>query len=188
MVLSDARGPLGAMAQMDELTVDRYWDEAEPARRRDWALDMLNRQPGEVLDRLAASLEDTHPDAGSPDRAPQRPAPAAVDASGSIFVVHGHARAMLHEAVRVLERGTGREVIVLHEQPNSGRMILEKLEDHAAGVRTSPSSSASSSGSSAGSASQFSWKRASRSPRTSTASFASRWIREAPGSTRSPES
>jgi predicted nucleotide-binding protein len=58
----------------------------------------------------------------------------AVDEGGPIFVVHGRARAILHEAVRVLERGTGREVIVLHEQPNSGRTILEKFEDHAAGA------------------------------------------------------
>jgi predicted nucleotide-binding protein len=50
---------------------------------------------------------------------------------GPIFVVHGHAHAVLHEAVRVLERGTGREVTVLHEQPNAGRTILEKFEDHA---------------------------------------------------------
>jgi predicted nucleotide-binding protein len=53
---------------------------------------------------------------------------------GPIFVVHGHARAALHETVRVLERGTGREVVVLHEQANAGRTILEKFEDHAADV------------------------------------------------------
>jgi predicted nucleotide-binding protein len=61
------------------------------------------------------------------------PAAAAVKRTfdGPIFVVHGHSLAALHEAVRVLERGTGREVIVLHEQANSGRTILEKFEDHA---------------------------------------------------------
>jgi predicted nucleotide-binding protein len=46
--------------------------------------------------------------------------------------VHGHARAPLHEVVRVLERGTNQEVIVLHEQANAGRTILEKFEEHAA--------------------------------------------------------
>jgi predicted nucleotide-binding protein len=53
---------------------------------------------------------------------------------GPIFVVHGHARAALHETVRVLERGTGREVIVLHEQASAGRTIVEKFEDYAADV------------------------------------------------------
>jgi hypothetical protein len=52
-------------------------------------------------------------------------------AAGPIFVVHGHARALLHEAVRVLERATRRDVVVLHEQANQGRTILEKFEDHA---------------------------------------------------------
>jgi Predicted nucleotide-binding protein containing TIR-like domain len=56
----------------------------------------------------------------------------SVDTNGQIFVVHGHARTVLHELVRVLERGTGREVIVLHEQANSGKTILEKFEEHAA--------------------------------------------------------
>ena len=57
-----------------------------------------------------------------------------LDQDGPIFVVHGHAVATLHETVRVLERGTGREVIVLHEQPNAGRTILEKFEHHATGA------------------------------------------------------
>jgi predicted nucleotide-binding protein len=63
--------------------------------------------------------------------APPQPSPV-VDQRGPIFVVHGHDRAIRHEVVRVLERGTGREVIVLHEQPNAGRVLLEKFEDHAA--------------------------------------------------------
>jgi predicted nucleotide-binding protein len=50
---------------------------------------------------------------------------------GPIFVVHGHARGSLLETVRVLERATGREVIILHEQANAGRTILEKFEDYA---------------------------------------------------------
>ncbi len=37
----------------------------------------------------------------------------------------------MYEAVRVLERGTGREVVILHEQPNAGRAILENFEEHA---------------------------------------------------------
>ncbi|WP_448623567.1 TIR domain-containing protein [Geodermatophilus sp. URMC 64] len=51
--------------------------------------------------------------------------------AGPIFVVHGRDHAVLHYAVRVLQQTTGREVIVLHEQANQGRTILEKFEDHA---------------------------------------------------------
>jgi hypothetical protein len=32
----------------------------------------------------------------------------------------------------MLERATGRQVIVLHELPNAGRTVLEKFEEHAA--------------------------------------------------------
>jgi hypothetical protein len=55
----------------------------------------------------------------------------ALPPDGPIFVVHGHDDAILYAAVRVLERATGREVTVLHEQANAGRTILEKFEDYA---------------------------------------------------------
>lgn len=51
---------------------------------------------------------------------------------GQIFVVHGHDHARLHELVRLLERTTERNVVVLREQPNRGRTIIEKFEDYAA--------------------------------------------------------
>ena len=48
---------------------------------------------------------------------------------GPIFVVHGHDEAVLHAAVRLAEKTTDREVIVLREQPNSGRTLIEKFEE-----------------------------------------------------------
>jgi predicted nucleotide-binding protein len=64
------------------------------------------------------------PRASSGSRTPrEKPQPIAV--------VHGRDHAKLHECVRVLERGTGREVIVLHEQANGGQVLLEKFEHHA---------------------------------------------------------
>ncbi len=45
-------------------------------------------------------------------------------------MVHGYAHRIVYEAVRVLERGTGREVVILHEQP-SARRILESFEEYA---------------------------------------------------------
>jgi len=67
-----------------------------------------------------------------PDPSPS-PEPAPIP-DGPIFVVHGHDAGRLHETVRVLKEGTGRKVIVLHEQANAGRTILEKFEDHAGHV------------------------------------------------------
>jgi predicted nucleotide-binding protein len=71
---------------------------------------------------------DTPSAATPPDMPPQL---AAVDRA-PIFVVHGHDHALLHLVVRVLERATSREVVVLHEQANAGLTILEKFEAHAA--------------------------------------------------------
>lgn len=59
------------------------------------------------------------------------PTAMGVSQAAPIFVVHGHDHGLLHQAVRVLERGTSREVVVLHEQANAGRTVLEKFEAHA---------------------------------------------------------
>jgi len=62
---------------------------------------------------------------GSPDSPAQVPL-----TSHRIFLVHGHEEAALHETARFLEK-LEQEVIVLREQPNRGRTIIEKFEDYA---------------------------------------------------------
>ena len=47
-----------------------------------------------------------------------------------IFLVHGHDQGALHETARFLEQ-LDQEVIVLREQPNNGRTVIEKFEDYA---------------------------------------------------------
>jgi predicted nucleotide-binding protein len=46
--------------------------------------------------------------------------------SAKVFLVHGHSEAITHAAARFIEK-LGIEVIVLREQPNSGRTIIEKF-------------------------------------------------------------
>jgi predicted nucleotide-binding protein len=48
-----------------------------------------------------------------------------------VFLVHGHDEAVLHEVARFLER-LKQDVIVLREQANQGRTIIEKFENYAA--------------------------------------------------------
>src|ERR1700722_18196418 len=48
-----------------------------------------------------------------------------------IFVVHGHDGDTKYQVVEFLEKVTGDRPVVLHEQPDSGRTIIEKFEDHA---------------------------------------------------------
>jgi predicted nucleotide-binding protein len=51
-------------------------------------------------------------------------------ASRRVFIVHGHEEAAKEKVARLVER-LGLEAIILHEQPNKGRTIIEKFTDHA---------------------------------------------------------
>ena len=76
--------------------------------------------------KLRAELEQVIQTDESPD---QR---AVAAERGRIFLVHGHDDAHKHELARVLQSLTGNAPIVLHEQANGGRTLVEKLEDYAA--------------------------------------------------------
>ncbi|MEE8356570.1 MAG: nucleotide-binding protein, partial [Anaerolineales bacterium] len=49
--------------------------------------------------------------------------------SKKIFIVHGRDEEAKDSLARFLEK-LGLEVIILHEQPNQGRTIIEKFEDY----------------------------------------------------------
>jgi predicted nucleotide-binding protein len=57
--------------------------------------------------------------------------PAGSPQGKKVFVVHGHDGDVKYQVVEFLEKITGERPIVLHEQPDSGRTIIEKFEDHA---------------------------------------------------------
>jgi predicted nucleotide-binding protein len=46
-----------------------------------------------------------------------------------VFIVHGRDDGAKTEVARLIERA-GLTAIILHEQPNAGRTIIEKFEDH----------------------------------------------------------
>lgn len=46
------------------------------------------------------------------------------------FIVHGHNEARKFEVARFIENDLKRKTIILHEQPNKGRTIIEKFEDY----------------------------------------------------------
>jgi predicted nucleotide-binding protein len=54
----------------------------------------------------------------------------AKPASRRVFIVHGHDREAKEQLARVLER-LGLAPVILHEQPNRGRTIIEKFEANA---------------------------------------------------------
>lgn len=48
-----------------------------------------------------------------------------------MFLVHGHDGAAKHEVARFVERITGKSPVILDEQVNRGRTLVEKFEAHA---------------------------------------------------------
>jgi predicted nucleotide-binding protein len=78
-----------------------------------------------LLREAVAWLTDEMQAAGATARSPVSQETAAP--SRKVFVVHGHDGAAKHEVARFV--GTlGLEAIVLHEQANEGRTIIEKIE------------------------------------------------------------
>jgi predicted nucleotide-binding protein len=76
-----------------------------------------------ILERLELYPEEAHKIVETPvDRR-----------SRKVFVVHGHDDAALHAVARCLEQ-LGLDAIVLREQPDAGRTIIEKFEGCAADV------------------------------------------------------
>jgi predicted nucleotide-binding protein len=77
-----------------------------------------------IIDRLPLWMTPESPTASA--------AGSVLDASAPVFIVHGHDVDRAEVVARVVERNAGREAIILHEQPDAGRTIIEKLEDHGA--------------------------------------------------------
>jgi predicted nucleotide-binding protein len=59
---------------------------------------------------------------------PQPVAAAQSPSNGKVFIAHGHDEAALHSVARFIER-LDIEAIILREQPDSGRAVIEKFED-----------------------------------------------------------
>lgn len=62
---------------------------------------------------------------------PARLTSSRIGLGTTVFVVHGHSEASKQQVSRFLEAATDLEPVILHEQANSGRTIIEKFEDHA---------------------------------------------------------
>jgi predicted nucleotide-binding protein len=60
---------------------------------------------------------------------PATPGPASTS-STKVFIVHGHDERARESVARFVER-LGLDVVILHEQPNQGRTIIEKFETYA---------------------------------------------------------
>ncbi len=64
-----------------------------------------------------------------PDETPQTTAPTPTAIGRDIFIVHGHDEGAKQTVARFIEKLKLRPII-LHEQPNEGRTVIEKFEDY----------------------------------------------------------
>ena len=81
----------------------------------------------ELLNRAIQALEDKIADLG--EAASEEPATAPAEFSKDVFIVHGRDEQAKAEVTLLIERA-GLNPVVLHEQANEGRTIIEKFEKY----------------------------------------------------------
>lgn len=79
----------------------------------------------QAIESLEERIAETGTAASTPIEVGVKPAPL----SRKVFVVHGHDEGARESVARFLER-LGFEAIILHEQANRGRTVIEKVEAH----------------------------------------------------------
>lgn len=104
---------------------------SEQVRHFHHGIDIARSKLQTAIDVLTERLEDFGADARSP--LPEEPINPA-EQSDAIFVVHGHDEEAKAQASLFLTRA-GLQPIILHEQANAGRTIVEKFEAHGGAVR-----------------------------------------------------
>ena len=71
--------------------------------------------------------------AEAPDPKESEPSKPVLSSSSSVFIVHGHDETAKLDVARTIEK-MGLSAIILHEQPNQGRTVIEKFESNASEV------------------------------------------------------
>jgi predicted nucleotide-binding protein len=104
------------------------YDTRDAIEARQYLTDGKKRSL-QLLQGAIRSLEDEIADR-APDSASAVFAPVSVPLGPKVFIVHGHAGEPREAVARFLER-IGLQPIILHEQANQGRTVIEKFEAHA---------------------------------------------------------
>jgi hypothetical protein len=96
------------------------------------ALDSYRRSINNQIERLEALLAtlELYTERPTAPQVPVRMPAAASPHTSRVFVVHGHDEGAHQAATRFLER-LGLETVILREQPDAGRTIIEKFVDYA---------------------------------------------------------
>lgn len=82
-----------------------------------------------ILESMLDEIEEYWEDDSAPEPIPEDPERTEVEVSNRVFVVHGRDDGARNTVARFLE-SLELEPIILQEQPNEGRTIPQKFEDH----------------------------------------------------------
>jgi predicted nucleotide-binding protein len=96
---------------------------------RAWYAEGKDRALALLQQAIKGLEEDLADQAGAAPGADHFPKATSTPQSDQVFLVHGRDSAAKQEVARFLERA-GLQVVILHEQANEGRTIIEKFEAH----------------------------------------------------------
>ena len=83
-----------------------------------------------ILESMLEEIDEYWPDSGSERSVPRKPSANEDENTRQVFVVHGRDDGSKSAVARFLEN-LELEPIILQEQPNQGRTIIEKFEEYA---------------------------------------------------------
>jgi len=118
-----------------DMQIDKeFGDDWIPSSGYQLDIEQFVRWMNTQIDRLDSILErlDLFPLYGLPKEAVQ--SQGKNPNNKEIFLVHGHDEGTMHEVARFIEK-IGLTPIILHEQPDKSRTIIEKFEDHSHDVK-----------------------------------------------------
>ena len=124
---------LGGDAAVEYRTASTHWGSAMAPDNPVTKLRFLHQEVRSEISKLEsirnrlpmwAPESHTMPSSHTNQVSPEAP----------IFIVHGSDTLRAESVARTVTTATGREAIILREQPNSGRTLMEKFEQHAAEV------------------------------------------------------
>jgi len=103
-----------------------YWDDEEVGNTHTDRMRERVTFLRSVVDRLPLIPEGP----AEEDRTTKTPSnKLSLSARPRVFIIHGHDEAAKNQTARFIEK-LGLTAVILHEQPNQGRTIIEKLERH----------------------------------------------------------
>ena len=130
----DFNAQLLSQAFTDRSYVDRYLKAAHPSAADHSAFNPLHSIAESIRRQILElkSIRGQLPLVPLEERRSPQDAPRpSEEHSNQVFIVHGHDDARKEEVALTIEQLFGKRPIILHEQPDGGKTIIEKLEHYA---------------------------------------------------------